>query len=120
MNGKTKVEIRVDTYTRVCLTVIAVLLMVTVLGLWCQAVPSVSSLAAAGPAAGAGIGAGTASGTEGSFGDTNVRIAAQLEAIRLTNTKLDEIIKLLSGGQVKVQVVKDERAGGANGQQPKN
>ena len=110
MNGKTKVEIRVDGYTRVCLTVIAVLLTVTALGLWGQGVPSVSPAGAAGPVAAADSG----------FGDTNARILAQLEQAKLTNAKLDEVIKLLTSGQMKVQLVKDDKAGGADGQQPKN
>ena len=111
MSEQAKVEIRVDTYTRVCLTVIAVLLTVLALGLWCQAVPTVSPAGAAGPA-------GTA---DGGFGDTNARILAQLEVAKATNSKLDDIAKLLTSGQIKVQVVKDEKAaGGASGPQPKN
>jgi hypothetical protein len=108
MTPKRKVEVRVDAYTRVCLTAIAVLLAVTVLGLWSQCAP--------GPIpAQAGV-----TGTDG-FGDTNARIAAQLDEARKTNAKLDEIAKLLSSGQVKVQVMKDkdDKSGGANAQQPK-
>ncbi len=109
MNGNTKVEVRVDAYTRVCLTAIAVLLTVTVLGLWCQGVPSLAPAWADGPAATG----------DNKFGDTNARIAAQLEATRAIDGKLDELLKLLTSGQVKVQVVQDEKAGGGNGQQPK-
>lgn len=98
-----RIEIRVDAYTRVCLTAIAVLLTATVLGLWCQAGPWTPTASAAGAA------------TDGTFGDMGGRIAAQLDAANKTNAKLDELIGLLKSGQVKVQLVreKDEREGGS-------
>jgi Spy/CpxP family protein refolding chaperone len=100
-----KIEVRVDRYTRVCLTVIAALLTVMAVGLWSQATPGVSpALAGEKPA-------------DGSFGDMGSRVAAQLEATNKTNAKLDEILRALTSGQVKVQLVKDKDdkgAGGAN------
>ena len=105
---KKRIEIRVDAYTRICLTAIAALLTVTVLGLWCQAGPLASSVSAAGP------------GTDG-FGDMGARVAAQLEAANKTNAKLDDLLKLLTSGQVKVQVAKDKEDGtphGASNAQP--
>ena len=106
-----KIEVRVDAYTRVCLTAVAVLLTVVVVGLWSQAAP--------GPApAWAGEKA-----PDGTFGDLGSRVAAQLEAANKTNAKLDEIIRLLTSGQVKVQIAKDkdDKGGGAaNAQQPKD
>jgi Spy/CpxP family protein refolding chaperone len=108
---KRKIEIRVDVYTRVCLTAIAALLTLTVLGLWCQAGPLASSASAAGPAG------------DGSFGDTGARIAAQLDAANKTNAKLDELIGVLTSGRVKVQLVKDKddkEGGPANGTRGKN
>jgi len=95
---KQNIEIRVDAYTRVCLTAIAVLLTVLVVGLWSQEAPLVSS-ARADPA----------------FGDMGGKIAAQLEAANKTNAKLDDLLKLLTSGQVKVQVVKDKEDGAPHG-----
>jgi hypothetical protein len=98
----------VDGYTRVCLTAIAVLLTVVVLGLWAQA-PLAAPASASGP------------GKDG-FGDTGARIAAQLEAAQKTNAKLEEIARLLTSGEVKVQLVKekdDKAPGGANATPPK-
>jgi len=103
MAGK-KIEIRVDGYTRLCLTAIAVLLTVLVVGLWAEA--PLASPAQAGD----------------TFGDTGARIAAQLEAAQKTNAKLDELIGLLTSGQVKVQLVKekdDKAPGGAYAPPPK-
>ena len=106
-----KIEVRVDAYTRVCLTAIAVLLAVVVVGLWSQAAP--------GPApASAGEKA-----PDGTFGDLGARVAAQLEAANKTNAKLDEIVRTLTSGQVKVQIVKDKDdkgAGAASAPQPKD
>jgi Spy/CpxP family protein refolding chaperone len=105
-----KIEVRVDAYTRICLTAIAVLLTVVAVGLWAEAVPGASP-ASAGPA------------SDGTFGDMGPRIAAQLDAVNKTNAKLDEIIRLLTSGQVKVQLAKekDDKGGaGANAPQPKS
>lgn len=95
---KRNTEIRVDVYTRVCLTAIAVLLTVLVVGLWSQEAPLVSSARA-----------------EGGFGDMGGKIAAQLEAANKTNAKLDDLLKLLTSGQVKVQVVNDKEGGAPHG-----
>jgi hypothetical protein len=106
---RTRIEIRVDRYTRLCLTAIAVLLTVVVVGLWSQT-PLAPIASAAGPE------------KDGAFGDTGARIAAQLEAAQKTNAKIDELIQLLTSGQVKVQVVKekdDKSPGGANATPPK-
>jgi hypothetical protein len=100
----TRIEIRVDAYTRLCLTAIAVLLTVMVLGLWAQTPVAAPALAADG------------------FGDTGARIAAQLDEAVKTNAKLDQLLTLLSSGQVKVQVVKekdDKGAGAGNAPKPK-
>jgi hypothetical protein len=88
------VRIRVDAYTRFCLTLLAVLMTVAILGLW-------GSHAPAPPAAGA---------AEGQiFGSTKQR-AELLDATTKTNEKLDQIIGLLKSGEMQVQVVgqKDE------------
>ena len=102
---RTKIEVRVDAHTRLCLTGIVVLLAVLVVGLWAQA-----PLAAPASAAGDG------------FSDAGARNAAQLEAAQKTNAKLDELIGLLTSGQVKVQLMKekdDKAPGGAYAPPPK-
>ena len=104
--AETKIEVRVDKYTRVCLTVIAVLLTVMAIGLWSQAVPGATPASAGEKPA------------DGTFGDMGSRVAAQLEAANKTNAKLDEILRALTGGQVKVQLVKDKDDKGAGGVNP--
>jgi hypothetical protein len=94
----------VDGHTRLCLTAIVVLLAVLVVGLWAEA--PLATPASAGDG----------------FGDMGARIAAQLEAANKTNAKLDEIVRVLTSGQVKVQLVKDKDdkgGGGPNAPQPK-
>ena len=98
-----KIEVRVDVYTRVCLTAIAVLLTVVVVGLWSQAAPWPAPAAAGEKAA------------DGSFGDMGTRVAAQLDATNKTNAKLDEIIRLLTSGQIKVQIAKEKEEKGGEG-----
>lgn len=86
-----KIQVHVDAYTRLCLTAIAVLLTVLIVGMWTQHV----QLAAEAQAA-------------DKFGETGTRIAQNLDAQKLTNVKLDELIRLLTSGQVKVQLVKGQ------------
>ena len=88
-------KVHVDNYTRVCLTLIAVLLTVLVLALWVQGVPSVPSAQAA----------------EQPFGDSAATRQAMVDEQKETNRKLGDIIDLLKGGQIKVQVVESDKAG---------
>ncbi len=92
-----RICVRVDWYTRFCLTAIAVLLTVMILGLWAQAVPGASA-ARAGDAA--------------TFLDNSrsQQLAAMVKAQEQTVDKLDEIVKLLKSGEVKVQVAQEEKA----------
>ncbi len=101
------VTIRVDGYTRVCLTAIAVLLTVLVIGLWTTAVPSPSAAQAADT---------KPVDSNAGFGQTGTRLAELTGAQQITNAKLDELIKVMTSGQVKVQVVGEDGkpAGGAN------
>lgn len=94
--------VRVDSYTRVCLTVIAVLLTVVIIGLWVDGVPSVEKASAAKAAM-----------------SNAIRQTRLLEAQKQANTKLDELITLLKSGQLKVEVTKMPKspAGGTNGTQ---
>ncbi|MFP4053669.1 MAG: hypothetical protein ACLFV7_07390 [Phycisphaerae bacterium] len=86
--GRT-VRIRVDAYTRFCLTLLAVLMTVAIFGLWGSHSPTP-------PVAGA---------AEGQiFGSTKQR-GKLLDVTEETNQKLDQIIGLLKSGEVQVQVV---------------
>jgi low affinity Fe/Cu permease len=87
MNDK-PMTVRVDRYTRFCLTAIAVLLTLTVVGLWNDAGPRPPSAQAAEP-----------------FGDAGGQRDAMLRSQDKTNSKLDELITLLRNGEAKVQVV---------------
>ncbi len=84
------VTVHVDNYTRVCLTIIAVLLTVAIVGMWADRTPSVPS-ARAGEL----------------FADAAAGRQAQLDATKETNQKLSDLIDLLKSGQVKVQTVSD-------------
>jgi hypothetical protein len=89
-----KVEIKVDRYTRFCLTAIAVLLTILILGLWMQAVPTPPS-ASAGEL----------------FNDSAAQRSAIVDEAKATNSKLDELISLLKSGDIKVQVQGGEKDG---------
>ena len=95
------IKVRVDRYTRVCLTAIAVLMVVMILGLWADG--NWSSRAGAGDV----------------LFDSSSQRNAQIEAQQQTNAKLDELIKLLKSGEAKVQMadagaVKSKASGGGN------
>ena len=91
---KQEIRLKVDRYTRGCLTVIAVLLTVLIVGLWSTALPP--------------VGVARAADDKDRFGETGTRIAAQLETLQSINGKLDEINKLLAGGRLKVQLVGED------------
>lgn len=90
-------QVRVDAYTRVCLTAIAVLLTLMVFGLWADLAPINGELGAAEK-----------------FLDTSAQRKAMLEQAKLTNAKLDRLVSMFSTGQAKVRVVEDKavQAGG--------
>jgi len=88
MNDKGhNVTVRVDGYTRVCLTAIAVLLTAIVIGLWTE-IPDPSGAGAAEP-----------------FLNTGAQRADIKKVQEETNNKLDKLITLLKSGEVKVQMV---------------
>lgn len=105
--GERAITVRVDWYTRVCLTAIAVLLTVVIAGLWADGVQL----------------APTARADDkimfDSAGDRKAMIAEQ----QSTNAKLDEVIKVLRSGEGKVQVVDaaspDKKGQGARGRDDK-
>jgi len=97
-----EIQVRVDGYTRVCLTVIAVLLTVMIIGLWADAVPSADTA----PAATAAMAPG-------------VQRAAILAAQKQTTARIGELIALLKSGDVKVRVTEMPPAGGKDAAGPR-
>jgi len=85
-----KLDVRVDAYTRVCLALITVLLTVLIVGLWANHAPQP-------PAA-------TAAET---FVDASAQRNAMLDQQKLTNRKLDELLDLFRSGSAKVQVTEE-------------
>jgi len=80
----------VDAYTRVCLTAIAVLLTVLIVGLWADHAPIAGQAHA-----------------KGAFVDSGMQsqLVAMVKAQQKTTAKLDQLIGVLKSGQVKVHVV---------------
>ena len=89
---KERIQVRVDAYTRVCLTAIAILLTVLVIGLWTE-MPGPTKPVQADPAA------------SKVFLDSSAQRKSMIEHQKETNSKLSEIATLLRSGNVKVQVV---------------
>ena len=80
-------QVKVDNYTRICLTAIAVLLTVVAIGLWAEA-----------PSTGGRLDAAER------FLDTSAQRVQMIDQQKLTNRKLDRLIELLTSGKVKVMV----------------
>ena len=96
--NKETLKVRVDWYTRTCLTAIAVLLTVLILGLWADYTPQARQAEAAKP-----------------FVDNGPQamIIQMVKAQDRTTAKLSELIALMRSGQVKVEVVAStDKAGG--------
>ena len=105
MGKRQGIQLRVDTYTRVCMTVIAGLLTVLILGLWADGVaPSREAVGAAG--------VGTGRGLENVAARQRAQIIKALEA---NTAKVERLVKLFESGKAKVQVVDDGKAGDRGG-----
>jgi len=93
------VGIRVDGYTKFCLTAITVLLTVLIVALWAERVPA----------------GRTAQGRVPSL-DSSGQRATMIKELQKGNAKLEELISLLRSGQVKVRVSVDDKEalGGGN------
>lgn len=91
---KDRSTIVVDAYTRMCLTAIAVLLTLLIVGLWAtESVPSVDR----------SVGAERQVRTERTIlPNAGAQRNAILKAIQATNQKLEQIAQLLEGGKVRV------------------
>jgi len=95
-----RLQVRVDTYTRICLSIIAVLLTVIIMGLWSDGV-HFSDSAQAG----------------GSFLDSAAQRKTLINNQKETNETLKQILTHLKSGKMKV-VVDDKttaRTGGNDG-----
>jgi len=77
----------VDNYTRLLLTVIAVLLAVTAFGLWCQAPTTLQTAQARIP-------------------DSGQQLNQLIEKVDSIDASLGDLNKLLLSGKIKVQIVK--------------
>jgi len=93
-------HVRVDGYTRMCLTAIAILLTVLIIGLWARETPPPGAAHAVPPVL-----------------DPSAQRASITESQDQTNLKLDQLMDLLKSGQVKVQVVEGGAGGGGPGPQ---
>ena len=104
-------NVRVDGYTRVCLTAIAVLLTVLVIGLWADLTGPVREARAESKFRDSKAQKAL---TEGRWGTSSAPQQAIARAQQESNLKLDELIKLLKSGEIRVRVVGMEAPGGDN------
>lgn len=103
------VRIQVDGYTRVCLTAIAVLLTLTVIGLWSDRGPSVGQ-AGAGVVSAKSINRDTSADAVEPKPNIQVSSTAGLrDEMEKVGARMQELQALLRSGEVKVQVVKPEK-----------
>jgi hypothetical protein len=100
MKDRARITVRVDWYTRICLTVIAVLLTVVIAGLWADGVQL----------------APTARADDKVMFDSTADRKAMIAEQQSTNAKLDELIKVLRSGEGKFQVVDSPAASDKKGQ----
>jgi hypothetical protein len=103
---ESNVRIRVDRYTQVCLTAIAVLLTLTVIGLWSERVPAAGKAEARTVKAQDTI-AGTGKAHSDKLSSRGVQVELQRESNRKldkTNQLLQDLAALLKSGDVKVKV----------------
>ncbi len=107
-NARRTVEIRVDGYTRSCLTVIAVLLTVLIVALWAQPLTPGGDQAVAANQPGGGI------------PDAGRQRDTMIKELENQTSKLEALIRLFETGKVKVQVVDEngKSADKSGGQTP--
>ncbi|HUS91853.1 MAG TPA: hypothetical protein VM695_08385 [Phycisphaerae bacterium] len=102
MNEKqNSVVVRVDGYTRACLTVIAVLMTVLIVALWAEAPSADRAFGQASSAAGV------------PFVNAGVQRERTIKAIQENTAKLDRLIGLFETGKAKVQVAEEAGRDGA-------
>ena len=92
--------VRIDGYTRFCLSAIVVLLTVLIIGLWAEGpIPGIPD------ADGAIVKAPRSGSSTLNLLDARSQRAAMLNAARETNRKLDKIVDLLKSGNIRVSIV---------------
>ena len=95
---KQRVQLRVDWYTQVCLTVIAALLTVLIIGLWADGVNPAREARGAG-----------------GIPDSGLQRKQMIKALEDGTAKLDRLIGLFESGKAKVQVMEGGGKAGKNG-----
>lgn len=93
-NGK-ELRLRVDGYTRCCLTAIVVLLTVLIVGLWAEGVRPAREACAAGGIPNAGQ-----------------QRQTMIKALQGNSEKLERLIRLFESGSAKVQLAEGPAKGG--------
>jgi len=92
MGHHKRIELRVDRYTQVCLTVIAVLLTVLIAGLWTDGVPGPDGLRAA---------------DNGILPNAGRQRKQMVDALDRQTQQLDRLVSLFESGKAKVQIEQD-------------
>ena len=90
-----EIRVRMDGYTRVCLTAIAVLLTVLMIGLWADKTPQVGQARADGSLLKRG---------------TQAQLVDLVKAQKKTNAELSGLIKFLKSGKLTVQIAQPKAA----------
>ncbi|MDY7009238.1 MAG: hypothetical protein SVV80_00595 [Planctomycetota bacterium] len=90
--------VKIDGYTRFCLSAIVVLLAILIVGLWAEGPISPIPDAA---------GAGVAKTPPDVLPNAGAQRLAMIKAIGATNDKLDKIIDLLKSGEIRVGLVEE-------------
>ncbi len=97
MNERTEGRtVRIDGYTRFCLSAIVVLLAILIVGLWAEGPISPIPDAA---------GANVSKTPSGILPNAGAQRMDMIKAIGVTNDKLDKIISLLKSGNIRVSLV---------------
>ena len=110
MNDNTNTTVRVDGYTRFCLTAITVLLTLVVIGLWADHDAFTSQARAEKYK----DDAAKRAFSEGRWGTSSAanKLAAAQES---TNKRLDELIALFRDGEAKVRIVEGSKGSKSSG-----
>ncbi len=94
--------VRIDGYTRFCLSAIVVLLAILIVGLWAE-----GPISPIPDAAGAGVSKSPSDSTI--LPNAGAQRMDMIKAIGVTNDKLDKIIDLLKSGDIRVSLVEAEK-----------
>jgi hypothetical protein len=101
MSRDTRIVLRVDTYTRVCLTVIAVLLAVLIGGLWAETDLESSAFAQDRKFADKKASEAISEGRWGTSSSPQKVVSRELKGV---NARLDRLVDLLASGRARVRI----------------